>query len=47
MKNYTDFSDNIKQYLDDTESLDFINKHEPLKEVYEEIKDSPMACVVP
>ena len=47
MKNYTDFSDNIKQCLDDTEILEFINKQEPLKKVYEEIKDSPMACVAP
>lgn len=47
MKNYTDFSDNIKQYLDDKEILDFLTNQEPLKEVYEEIKDSPLACVVP
>ena len=47
MKNFTDFSDNIKQYLDDKEILEFLTKQEPLKEVYEEIKDSPLACVVP
>jgi hypothetical protein len=47
MKKSTDFSENIKQYLDDQEIIDFISNQEILKETYEEIKDSPMACVVP
>lgn len=47
MKNYKDFCDNIKQYLDDQEIIEFFSTQEILKETYEEIKDSPKACVVP
>ena len=47
MKNCINFSDNIKQYSDDKKILEFLTKQESLNEVYEEIKDSSSACVVP
>ena len=47
MTNFTEFSENIRQYLDDKEIEDFINGNKLLKEIYDEISLSPMACVVP
>jgi hypothetical protein len=47
MKAHRMFSDNVQQYLDDIEILDFVVQQEGLKEIYNEIKDKTLACVVP
>lgn len=47
MKTHQTFSDNILQYLQDDEILAFISNTEELRDLYNEIKDSEMACVIP
>jgi hypothetical protein len=47
MKTHLTFSDNILQYLQDDEIIEFLSNREELKELYNEIKDTEMACVIP
>lgn len=47
MKTYQTFSDNILQFVQDDEIIEFLSNREELKELYNEIKDTEMACVIP
>lgn len=47
MTTYQKFADNILQYLQDKEIIEFLSTNEDLKGLYSEIKDSKMACVIP
>ncbi len=47
MTTYQKFADNILQYLQDEEIIEFLSTNEDLKELYLEIKDNKLACVIP
>lgn len=47
MTTYQKFAENILQYLQDEEIIKFLSTNDDLKELYLEIKDSKLACVIP